>query len=109
MAELWLSKGIKIGTTPLQTPGSELNEIADMRNAIVDNLAVMLAPNFTGRVVIPPQLTLNAINGFNDAKSLYMEIDTPEKVISSTTPLGAGNRRAVNNLNFFPAGSTIDD
>ena len=107
MAELWLTKGIKIGTTPLQDPGSQLNELGDMRNVIVDNLAVLLQPNFPN-LPMPPQLVLNAATGFNAAMNLYMEIDIPAKVLSSTTPIGEGNRRGVNSLNYFPKGTALD-
>lgn len=109
MLEMWLSKNISIGFTPLSVPGDELNEPADTRNGIIDNLAMKLAPPFdNGKQVVSQDLRINARTGFQDIKNLYQKITVPDKKVSSTLPVGAGNSRGVNRRTFFPKGGTVD-
>jgi len=109
MLEMWLSKGIQIGFTPLDVPGDELNETADSFNAIIYNLAIKSAPFFdNGKPIVSQELRTNAKVEFQDIKNLYQKITIPKKVVSSTLPVGAGNSRGVNNRTFFPKGATID-
>lgn len=108
MLEMWLSKGIAIGFTPMNVPGSQLNEPADTRQGIIDNLAIKLAPDFdNGKVVVSQDLRTNARVGFNDIKNLYQKFTIPKKVVSSTLPVGAGNSRGNNRRTFFAKGATI--
>ena len=94
LMELWLSRGIKLGTTPLSEPGDDLNEPADARSAIVSNLAIVLAPSFdNGKNIVSANLKSAATRGYNDIKVLYQETVIPTKRFSSTLPLGAGNIR----------------
>ncbi len=94
MLEMWLSRNIVIGTHPLDVAGDELSEPGDARNAIVANLALQLAPLFSnGKQIVSPELRSNARRGFMSIKSLYGSVTIPPKVLSSTTPLGAGNRQ----------------
>jgi len=110
MLELWLSDNIILGTTPLEVSGDELNEPADSRNAIVYNLALQLAGPFSnGKQIVTQTLANNARSNFMKIKSLYRTIDIPDKVISSTTPLGAGNRVGAWTRQYFPKGSTISN
>ena len=46
MLQIWLSQGIDLGIVPLETPGDELSEPLETTQAIIDNLAIGLAPNF---------------------------------------------------------------
>ena len=109
MLEDWLSKGIHIGFTPLEVPGDELNEPQDATNAIKSNLAIEMSPYFdNGGNIVSPALAGRAKRQMADIKILYEVFHIPPKVISSTTPLGAGNRRGVNNLQYFPKGMVID-
>ena len=95
MLESWLSRNIRIGINPLEVVGDELGEPADARNAIVEQLALVLAPNFdngTGSVV-SRDLKASAARDFGHLCTLYQEVSVPAKVISSTAPLGQGNIR----------------
>lgn len=110
LMEMWLSKNIILGTTPLEVPGDELNEPADTRNGIVFNLAIMMAPGFdNGKVIVSQTLRNNATSEFGDIKTLYQKLVIPQKVVSSTLPVGAGNERGFRSRVFFPKGTTIDN
>lgn len=110
MLETWLSKNIIIGFTPLETPGDDLNEPTDTRNGIVWNLAICGSPYFdNGTPIVSPDLRSLARDSYNDISNLYKIVVIPGKVISSTTPLGEGNRRGVNNVNYFPKGTVIEN
>lgn len=110
MLETWLSKDIMIGFTPLSVPGDELNEPTDTRDGIVWNLAVNMGPYFdNGETIVSQTLRSLARDSYNDISNLYEVVEIPDKVLSSTTPLGAGNRRGVNNLNYFPKGTAIEN
>jgi len=92
MLEMWLTRGIVIAFSPLEAAGDDLNEPADCRNGIVTNLALELSPLFSnGNQIISQQLLSNAKRDFNNIKSLYGCVTVPTKVLSSTTPTGAGN------------------
>ena len=109
MLEMWLSQGIAIGFTPLGVPGDELNEPPDTKNGIISNLALELAPDFdNGKVVVSRELSRNARVNLTNIKNLYQKVTVPKKVVSSTLPKGAGNRRGVNRRTFFKKGSTVN-
>lgn len=92
MLELWLSKNIVLGTRPLDAAGDELGEPADARNAIVTNLAIEMAPAFNnGKQIVGPTLVSNARRNYYNIRRLYGRVRVPDKVLSSTTPLGQGN------------------
>lgn len=110
MLEMWLSRNIVIGTTPLDKAGDDLNEPGDTRNAIVTNLALEVAPLFSsGKQIVSPELRSNARRGFMSVKSLYGSVTIPDKVLSSTTPIGAGNRlnSGFGSNAFWPRGKTV--
>lgn len=109
MLEMWLSKDIAIGFTPLDVPGDELNEPTDTTNGIISNFALIAAPDFdNGKNTVSNELRINAKTQFMDIKNLYQKITIPDKVVSSTLPVGAGNSRGVNRRVFFPKGGTIN-
>ena len=92
MLEMWLTRSIVIAFSPLEAAGDDLNEPADCYNGIVENLAIECASLFSnGKVIVTPDLRANAKRNFNNIKSLYGCVTVPNKVLSSTTPTGAGN------------------
>lgn len=102
MLEMWLSRGIVLAFSPLDQVGDDLNEPADARNGIITNLALELAPLFNnGKQIVSPQLQSNAGRDFANIKSLYSTITIPRKVLSSTTPVGAGNSRGARHGRTF--------
>lgn len=108
MLQLWLSRGIRLGITPLDAAGDELSEPADSRNAIVANLALELAPSFdNGRNVVSQTLLSNARRLFNLVRDIYRVVEIPTKIISSTTPIGSGNRVTFNQRIFKGRGGTV--
>ena len=115
LIQVWLSDCIDMGATPIDAAGDEVSEPLDARNAIVDNLSVMLAPSFdngpTGKPVVSQVLAANARAGYGRVKAIYWTGSIPLKVVSSTLPLGAGNRSRFGggffSRNFKPKGGTI--
>ncbi|PCJ24149.1 MAG: hypothetical protein COA96_10410 [SAR86 cluster bacterium] len=111
MLEMWLTKGIMIGVSQLDKHGANLNEPTDCRDAIVTNLAISCAPLFdNGKVIVSQDLRINARVGFNNVESLYRRVEIPKKVLSSTTPVGAGNNRNGRfNRTFWRRGSEVEN
>lgn len=110
MIQMWRSEGVFLEAIPLKTPASELSEPLDFRNAIVDNLALLLGPLFEdGKSVVSPQLRFNAETGFNALKRLNRVINVPNRVPSANLPRGAGNDRGSGNNKFFGPDQTISD
>ena len=102
--------GITIGFTPLGVPGDDLNEPPDTTNGIENNLSLALAPYFdNGKVVVSPSLERNAKIGYNNIRTMYGVYTVPKKVVSSTLPVGAGNRWGGYRRAFFPKGATIEN
>lgn len=109
MLQLWRSQGIFQDIIPLEEPGDELGEPGDARNAIEDNLAIALAPNFdNGKVVVSPTLERNARVGYQWLESLYGVYTIPKKVPSSTLPKGAGNSKGTRRKVFFGEGGILN-
>jgi len=111
MMEMWLSRNIVLGVTPLEVAGDELNEPYDTRNAIVFNLALLLAPSFSnGKQIVTADLKASARDGFNQVRSLYGSVTIPGKVVSSTLPVGEGNKIGFGQRRtYFPEGSEIEN
>ena len=110
LIQTWYSKGIKMGAVPIETAGSDLNEPIDARSAIVDNLALMMAPLYdggTGKAIVSEDLKRNARLGFADLKTQYQDFSIPQKVASSTLPKGAGNYRGFRTRVFNPKGGEL--
>jgi len=107
MLELWLSKNIHIGTTPIEVAGEELNEPLDCRNAIIMNLAIIMAPTYSnGKQIVTPDLRAQATTGFESVMRLYGTSTIPKKGLSSTTPVGSGNNQG--NANGFYGGTFVN-
>ena len=102
MMEMWQTLNIDIGTTPLENPGDNLNEPPDARNAIINNLALELAPSFdNGQNVVSRVLENRASAGFQHVRNLYQVHTIPPVVVSSTLPVGAGNEAAFRRGRIF--------
>jgi hypothetical protein len=110
MLQLWLSENIDLGIVPLDAPGDELGEPLDSRNAIIDNLALRLSPLFdNGNNVVSPQLASNAKREFGLIRNLYQVVDVPLKVVSSTLPVGSGNKTGLARQRIFKGiGGTVN-
>jgi len=109
MLQLWVSQGIAIEITPIDAVGDEVSEPQDATNAIILNLAVELEMDF-GVTDIPSSQRLrgNATRAKAEVRRIYQTVDTPLRVVSSTTPLGAGNSKAFNSRVFKPRGGVVD-
>lgn len=109
MLEMWLSRGINFGFSPLKVIGGELDEPADVRNGIICNLAIWMAPDFdNGKVVVSPELRGQARSQFHTIDRLYRSVTIPAKVVSSTLPRGQGNSdNGFRNQAFFKKGDII--
>lgn len=110
MLQLWLSENIDLGIVPLDAPGEELGEPLDARNAIIDNLALRLSPDFdNGGPIVSNQLLSNARREFALIKNLYQTIEIPVKIVSSTLPVGQGNRTGFGRQRVFKGvGGTVN-
>ncbi len=109
MLQLWISQGILLETTPINSVGGEVSEPQDARNGIILNLAVELEMEF-GVSDVPSSQRLhgNAAKAYNDIKRLYQSLTIPQRVVSSTTPIGAGNPRYWRTNAFKPRGGTVN-
>lgn len=109
MLQMWLSEGIDLGIVPLDAPGEELGEPLDARNAIIDNLALWLSPDFdNGENIVSEQLMSNARKGKNIIRNLYQDVVIPLKIVSSTLPVGQGNRTGFLRRVFKGKGGTVN-
>lgn len=108
MIEMWRTNwDIELTTiNPLKVAGDPFDEPIDTRNGIVDNLAILLAPNFNKP--ISPDLRLNAKNGFEDIRDSYSDTEVPIMQFSSTTPRGAGNTRGIKPRVYMPIRTARD-
>ena len=110
MIETWLTKDINIGATPLDVVGDELNEPLDCRDGVIFNLAVRCGPSFdNGKANVSTTLANLARQQFQFIENNYSVITIPDKVISSTLPLGQGNYENFGEGAFFDEGSTIEN
>lgn len=109
MLQTWTSQGIDLGIVPLEAPGDELGEPNDATNAIIENLALILAPNFdNGKMVVSVTLEKNAKRDYNIVKNLYQIVTIPNKVVSSTLPKGAGNKYPLFSDTYFRKGGIVN-
>ena len=110
MLQLWISWNIMIEVVPLDAPGDELSESIDIRNAVVDNLALQLAPFYdNGKGIVSQELRDNARRLFNQVKDLYQKLKIHKKVISGLWPRGAGHSAGTRARTFSGKGATQSD
>jgi len=109
LMQLWLSQGIDLGIVPILEPGNDINEPMDSTQVIINSLALELAPDYDdGNSNVSETLKNNARRGFSRLSGLYRVKVIPDKIISSTTPLGAGNSlRWRFNRNFAGRDATV--
>ena len=104
----WTARGIDINAVPLTVPGDDLGELPDTTNAVISNLAVLVSPDMdNGKGVVSQVLMSQSTSQFQMVKNKYQTVAVPCKVISSTTPRGAGNRLWRFGEAYFPEGSEI--
>ena len=108
MLEDWAAQCIEIGVTIPTVPGDDLGEIAGTRNGITSNLAVLVSPDFdNGKQVVSQKLNSLAVTQLVMIKAKYQTFTIPKKVVSSTLPVGQGNRRWRWDSPFFAVDSEI--
>lgn len=94
MLSRWLSLSIDLKTIPIKLPGEQVDEPIDARQAIVFNLALLLAPMFdNGKNIVSEELRRNARLTYEEMRTLYQTYEVPDKIVSGTLPRGAGNSR----------------
>lgn len=88
------TQNIILNTQPIETSTGELGESLDVRNAIINILAIEIATNYdNGQVIVSQTLQRSANTGMAFLKKWYTQDSMPLRRISSTAPLGAGNER----------------
>lgn len=109
MLQRWKSLGLDLGTTPLLNPGDQVNEPADTTTAIIDNLALELAPFAdNGKNIVSPMLKINADKGMDALYKFKLDFEIPDMVLSSTTPVGMGNKPGILFPDYKRKGETVD-
>ena len=93
------TENIEAGLKPLEEPDSELDETWDVRNALVDILALELAPNY-GERKVTERLRVNAVLGEETLKN-YRSLTINNKKPTSTLPTGQGNQKGQDRASFF--------
>ena len=91
MLSEWYDDGIDLGTVPLNAIGDELSEPSGARNAIQNNLALQLAPDFPATQV-SSELVRQANLGYNKINRLWGAIEIPKAKVRDTLPVGQGNK-----------------
>lgn len=108
MGQEWADDDIDLEIFPLGAAGDELGEPLSVKNGLVFNLAIYLAPYFdNGKVVISQTLRDNARKTYKRIRDNYASYTIPDKTLSSTTPQGAGNSRGRFNERFVGSGGTV--
>ena len=108
MIALWTSQGIDTGAVYIAVVADELGEKQDCQNAIISNLAVMVAPDFdNGNNIVSQALIGEARRELGSVKSLYRSFVIPKKVVSSTLPVGQGNTQDIYDGPFFEEGDSL--
>jgi len=108
MLQLWQSQAIKFEFVPIETPGEELFEPPDTTNAIKNNLAIAMAPDFQdGEVIVSQELKNLAESDYEWIKTLYQVFTIPNKIASSLLPRGSGNSKGIFRKVFTGTNGTI--
>lgn len=91
MISEWEDELILMGVVPLKVINSELSEPSGAKNAIIYNLAIALAPDFSGSQV-STELKTQASKGYNKIKRVWKEIEIPKRKARGTYPKGQGHK-----------------
>lgn len=110
MLMAWLTDDIDIGIIPLKVVGNEIGEPNDTTNGIINNLAIELSPDFdNGKIIVSQDLRMLAFKQFTLIKDVYQVVEVPLKIVSSTLPLGQGNRTGFSRQRVFKGiGGTVN-
>jgi hypothetical protein len=92
MHSSWQDDCIEFGGMPLDAVGDEFSEPVGLTNTIMDNLAILLQPQFPG-TQISMDLRANANKGYIDMKAKFQTITIPKLKVRETLPRGQGNKR----------------
>jgi hypothetical protein len=90
---------VDMGCVPLAAPGEELSEPLGARNAIEENLAVLLIPLFPGAKV-SPFLQANATKSLQKLRNQWETVSIPKRQVRGTLPKGQGNKYFFHNTYF---------
>lgn len=105
----WQDDNIDFGAVPLNAVGDEFSEPMGVTNAVMDNLAIMLQPQFPN-TQISPDLRANASKGYIDTRAKFQSITIPKPISRSTLPKGQGNQHSgFWPTTFFEKGEEIED
>jgi len=108
MLQLWQSQAIKFEFVPIDTPGEDLFEPPDVTNALKNNLAIAMAPDFQdGDIIVSQDLKDLAESDYEWIKTLYQVFTIPNKIASSLLPRGAGNSKGIFRKVFNGTDGTI--
>ncbi len=112
MLSIWRSNGVDLGISYLTDPGDAMNEPLDVYNAIVTNLAARIGTDF-GIPTTHERVSLEAARDYSDIDAIYRKHEVPNRTLSSTTPVGSGNRGYWdwgdgNWDEYFPEGTELD-
>jgi len=91
MYSSWQDDSIEFGAMPLEAVGDEFSEPMGLTNTIMDNLALLLQPQFPG-TQISMDLRVNATRGYTDMKAKFQSITIPNLIGRETLPKGQGNQ-----------------
>ncbi len=98
----WEDQGIILNAKTLKNPGDPLDEPDGAYQAIIENLAVRLSPNYdNGKAKVSRVLAANARISFMLVKDNYRVFTIPKKKVSSTCPVGEGNSKGINRKVYF--------
>lgn len=106
MIAMWQDDNIEFGAVPLNAVGDEFSEPLGLTNTVMDNLAILLQPQFPG-TQISVKLESNANKGYQDLLTKAQEITIPKQVVRETLPIGQGNKSR--HRTFFGPGGEIGD
>lgn len=107
MMEKWVTIGYETGINQIESTSDELNEPADLKNIIIDNLACEIAPLYSFSV--SAQLLSKAADGMTFLEKYYRKVVVLNKNISSTAPRGAGNTRGLKPRIFFKNDAVLEE
>lgn len=105
MHSSWQDDGIEFGALPLNAVGDEFSEPMGLTNTIMDNLAILLQPQFPG-TQISMDLRANATRGYTDMKAKFQSMEIPKLVARPTLVKGQGNKSYYSDT-FFDSGEEI--